>query len=80
MKDNSVKDSTKDWKTTKVPPALHAIIKSEAAKMGISLTDLMEIILSDWLRRQGAPVPPLQNTLRNANDLFLVGLRDSNDV
>ena len=65
---------TKDkWKTTKLPPAMHSVIKSEAAKLGVSMTDLIEIIFCDWLRRQGAPVPPLQNTSRVQLDLMISG-------
>lgn len=73
----SVKNSTDQWKTTKVPPVLHAVIKSEAAKLGVSMADLIEIIFQDWLRRQGIPVPPLQRTIRTREDLFVVGGQDA---
>jgi len=63
-----------EWKTVKVPPALHAVCKSEAAKHGISLTDFMEIIMLDWIKRQGLHSPPAQSKSSKLTDLFLVGL------
>lgn len=65
---------TKDkWKTTKLHPAMHSAIKSEAAELGVFMTDLIEIIFSEWLRRQGAHVPPLQSTTRAQIDLMISG-------
>lgn len=65
-----------DWKTTKVPRELHAVIKARAAQEGISLTDLIEIILLDWLRRQGIPAPGAQSREGMRRDLFLEGMKD----
>lgn len=64
--------STAEWKTTKINPQLHAVLKVEAARMGISITDLVEVILSDYLRRQGTAIPEPRAT-RATQDLFLVG-------
>lgn len=65
-----------EWKTLKVPPALHAVLKSEAASNGIALTDLAELILIDWLRRRGVNVPSSQGVKGTQPDLFLVGQPD----
>lgn len=62
---------TSAWKTTKVPPAVHAIIKAEAAKNGMSLSDLTELILIDWIRRQGLAAPEPQREGRSQGSLFL---------
>lgn len=67
------------WKTTKIAPALHAVLKAEAARNGMSLADLCEIIIQDWLKRAGIPVPPAQRMPKKPTDLFLVGLKDIAD-
>lgn len=68
--------TTNNWKTIKIPPALHAIMKSEAARNGLPLTDLVETILIEWLRRQGLSGPEPQYAKPNGPDLLLVGHSD----
>lgn len=62
------------WKTVKLHPAIHAQIKAEAARAGLPLSDLLETVLTDWLRRQGLPCPPVQYRRSTAHDLFQVGI------
>ena len=64
---------TNHWKTVKIPPALHAVIKAEAAANGLPLADMLETILTDWLRRRGLAAPPLQRARSSQPDLLLVG-------
>lgn len=61
------------WKTTKIPPQLHLILKREAANAGISLGDLLELLLIDWARRQGLKTPPPRRQIPTTPDIFLVG-------
>lgn len=65
---------TREWKTTKLPPHLHASLKAHAAQNGMALADLMEIIVIDWFRRQGLPSPPALRVTTRQTDLFLQGL------
>jgi len=61
------------WKTVKVPPQLHVVLKTEAARNGLSLADLLETVLLDWTRRTGIKTPePVISPERKQNDLFLV--------
>lgn len=77
MQKNHDEYDKSQWKTTKLPPALHALIKSESAKMGISLTDMLEIILTDWLRRAGHPTPRPQSNLQAQKDFLISGIEDA---
>lgn len=62
---------TNEWKTVKVHPQLHAVIKSQAAAAGMSLHDLVELILTDWARRRAIPVPHSRRSTDALPDLFL---------
>lgn len=61
------------WKTVKLPPALHAQLKSEAAANGLPIADLLEMIISEWLRRRGLGAAPTQRPKSMQPDLLLVG-------
>jgi len=61
------------WKTVKLHPQLHASLKAQAAANGLPLSDLLETILQDWLRRQGIQTPPVVYRKATSHDLFLAG-------
>lgn len=63
---------TNEWKTTKVSPEIHALVKAEAAAAGVPMIDLVEMILCDWIRRQGLPLPNGTALKVHQADLFLV--------
>lgn len=65
------------WKTVKMPPALHAQLKAEAAANGLPIADLLEMIISEWLRRRGLGVAPTPRPKPKQPDLLLVGLPNS---
>lgn len=60
-------------KTAKIAPEIHNILKTEAARNNIALFDLVDLILTDWIRRQGLSLPPAQRARATTPDLFLVG-------
>lgn len=60
-------------KTAKIAPEIHNILKTEAARHNIALFDLVDLILTEWIRRQGLALPPAQRARSTTPDLFLVG-------
>lgn len=42
-------------KTVKLDADTHALMKAEAATLGLPLCDLLETVLVEWLRTQGLP-------------------------
>jgi len=58
------------WKTTKINPELHAILKSEAALQGMAMADLLEIIVADWIRKRGVQLPPARRIASIQADLL----------
>lgn len=74
--------SLEKTKTAKIAPEIHNILKTEAARHNIALFDLVDLILTDWIRRQGLSLPPAQRARATTPDLFLVGpatRRDDDD-
>jgi len=67
------------WKTTKINPELHAILKSEAALQGMALADLLEIVIADWIRKRGVQLPPARRIASIQGDFLNLIPQDALD-
>ena len=49
-----MKKVTPEWKSAKLDPAVHTALKAHAAELRVSLSDLLDLTLREYLAKQAS--------------------------